>query len=108
MEELMQELYAYLQTNKAMLVNSQSFTVLLELGHLMSVTAILSLEKLKYYKTLLARQYSALFSTFSFMFKSNEEEYLKEYRKSLGEKELVFLSVEQERINSKNWLEMYK
>ena len=53
MESLLDYVYKYANQHKAPLINQGNFSLIIQLGHFMTISTILTLQKTKYYRSIL-------------------------------------------------------
>lgn len=90
-----------------MLINHGSFSILMELGYMMTVTSILSSQRLKYYQYLNQGAFGSISGAFSFSFKQNEEEYINDYRTRLKDRDMIYLNCQEEYDALQNWVQQF-
>lgn len=73
----------------------------------MTVTSILSHQRLKFYKCLQSNSFSALPSCFAFLFKECEDEYVQDYKNRLQNRELTYLNCQDEYNSLQNWTQQF-
>ena len=57
MESLLDYVYKYANQHKAPLINQGNFSLIIQLGHFMTISTILTLQKTKYYRSIVNSEF---------------------------------------------------